>query len=226
MSLLTLELVSLGVASALIPLPLIVCVLLLRGRAGRTAAMGWVAGQTLARLVQGVLIVLVLGRVSESAGGGDTPGPFVSAVLIVLAVLFYVLAARKALKAPDNDAPPPGWLEQLGSASPGRAFLLGAGLLAISVKLWVLTLGATGAIAEARLDIATSVLAYLGFMVLALSLQAALLLVAVVAPAMAERLAVRIGDLLERYSRHILIVVGLVFGTVFLLEGLAGFGLH
>ncbi len=218
---LALELVPLGIASALIPLPLIVTVLLLRSTAGRGTAVAWVAGQAATRLVQGLLIAFLLDR-ALGAGGDGGKGPVVSTVLILLAILFYVLAARKALHAPDDDAPPPRWMEKLGAAPPGRAFLMGCGFMVISVKFWVFTLGATGAIAGAGLGIGAAVGAYVLWMLLALALQLALLLLAVVVPSRADAVLASAADLLERYSRPLLISVGLIFGTIFLAEGLSG----
>ena len=223
MPLLAVELIPLGIASALIPLPLIVTVLLLRSPTGKAAAAAWLGGQIAARLVQGLLIALLFDR-AYGASDGAKKGPALSAVLIVLGILLYVLAARKALHAPDDDAPPPSWMTSLEAATPGRAFLLGAGLMAISVKFWVFTLGATGGIAYAGLDPAPSIAVYLAWIVLACSVQFALLLAAVVAPSRADALLARVGDLLGRYGRPLLVVVGLLFGSIFLSEGLVGLG--
>jgi len=221
---LALELVPLAIASAIIPLPLIVTVLLLRSASGKTAGAAWVGGQIAARAVQGLLFALVLDRAFAAGGGDGTKGPVVSTVLVILGILFYVLAARKALHAPDDDQPPPRWLTTLEAATPGRAFLLGAGLMAISVKFWVFTLGAAGAIAAADLGLGVSAATYLGWVLVAVSLQLVLVATAVAMPSRADVLLARVGDLLERYSRPLLIAVGLIFGTVFLTEGLAGLG--
>lgn len=221
---LALELIPLAVGSALLPLPLIVTVLLLRSTAGRTAAAAWTAGMAGTRIAQGVLAALLLSRVFESAGEG-AKGPVVSALLIVLALLFYGLAVRKLANAPDDDAPPPQWMASLEAASPGRAFALGCGLMVISVKYWVFTLGAAAAIADAGLALAPAALAYVGFVLLAQGLQLLLLALAYLVPARADTVLAWCAAQLERYSRPLLIGVGLLFGTVFLLEGLAGLGL-
>jgi hypothetical protein len=224
MPVLALELIPLAVASALLPLPLIVTVLLLRSQAGRVAAVAWTAGMAATRLVQGALAALLLDRVFGAAGDG-AKGPVVSTLLIVLALLFYALAVRKLANAPDDDAPPPRWMESLESATPGRAFALGCGLMALSVKSWVFTLSAAAAIADARLETSTAALAYVGFVLLAQGLQLLLLALAFLVPARADAVLAWCAEQLDRYSRPLLIAVGLLFGTVFLLEGLAGLGL-
>jgi hypothetical protein len=47
----------------------------------------------------------------------------------------------------------------------------------------------------------------------------------VLVPARAHALLARVVDHLERYSRPLLIVVGLLFGTIFLSERLVGLGI-
>lgn len=224
MNALALELIPLGIGSALIPLPLIVTVLLLRGKTGRAAAIGWVAGQAVARFAQALLVSVLLDQAIGKAGD-EGKGPVVSVLLLVLAIVFYLLAARKIAKAPDDDAPPPAWMSSLGTASPGRTFVFGVGFTALSVKLWVFTLGATGAIAYAALGFGAAAGVYLLWVVLALSLQLALVVLALLAPARADAVLARVGELLERYSRALLIGAGLIFGTIFLIEALTGFGI-
>jgi len=219
------ELIPLAIASALIPLPLVVTVLLLRSKSGKASGVMWVGGQTAARLVQGLLIALLLDRAFAGAGDEAKKGPVISTLLIVLGVLFYVLAARKALNAPDDDAPPPRWMTALETAAPGRAFVLGAGLMGISVKFWVFTLSATGAIAYANLGTGQAIGAYLGWVLGAVSLQILLVAAALAVPARADVLLANVGDLLARYGRPLLIAVGLIFGTIFMTEGLAGLGI-
>ena len=85
---LALELVPLAIASAIIPLPLIVTVLLLRSASGKTAGAAWVGGQIAARAVQGLLFALVLDRAFAAGGGDGTKGPVVSTVLVILGILF------------------------------------------------------------------------------------------------------------------------------------------
>lgn len=220
---LALELIPLAIASAVLPLPLIVTILLLRANAGRAAAVAWTLGMAATRLMQGVLVVLLLDQATK-ASGDDAKGPIASVLLLVLAVLFFVMAARKLAHAPDDDAPPPAWMAKLEAATPGRALVLGCAFMAISVKYWVFTLSATAAIAAAGIGTATGALAYLGFVVLAQALQIALLLLAFLVPARAEAVLGWASGMLERHSRTLLIIVGLLFGTMFLLEGLAGLG--
>jgi hypothetical protein len=103
-----LVLVPLAIGSAVVPVQLLVTILLLRSRGGRTTAVAWIAGMTTDRLAQGLVFGLLLDVGGGTGGTGRSQ--FESAVLVVLAVAFYVAAARKYLNASDEDGPPPAWI--------------------------------------------------------------------------------------------------------------------
>ncbi len=160
------SLIPLIVGGALVPIQIIITILLLRSKAGRITAVAWVAGMTTLRLAQGIVFGLLLG---SAGGGGSTsegPGTAVSLLLLVLAIIFYVTAARQLLKHPDEDAPPPKWMAMIDGMRPGKAYLLGVGLLTIGAKFWVFTLGAIAAIGDAGLDRGAAILTFLVFVVL------------------------------------------------------------
>ena len=218
-------LIPLILGSAILPVQVTVTILLLRSGGGRSAAMAWVSGMTAVRLVQGILFGLVLDAAGAEAVDGDGPGLVASTLLLVIGVIFLVSAAKKLATQPDEDAPPPRWMAMVGSIAPGRAFLFGAGIVALSAKLWAFTLGAIGAIVDADLDRPAAIAAYLVFVVGAVSIHLAAIGITVLAPARAGALLDRAAALLERYSRAIMITLGLVFGTWFLVKALGGFGI-
>jgi hypothetical protein len=222
---LLIALVALGIGSALFPAQITITVILLRSASGRIGAVGWVGGLTALRLLQGVVFGLIIGSARTTEPGRQEASLLVPTFQLVLAVAFYVLAARKALDGPDEDAPPPRWLARLEAVTPVRAFLLGAGVLAISVKAWVFTLGAIEAIGDARLGQPGSTVAFLLFVVLAQSIHLAAVGMAYAMPDRASSVLGRFSDVLTRYGRQIVIALGLVFGTWFLLQALSGFGM-
>ena len=225
MSDLVTTLIPLAVGSAVVPIQIIITILLLRSPGGRITAVAWVAGMTAIRLLQGLVFGLLLGGRRASAVGEDGGSSvLVSVVLLVLAILFYVVAAKQLLKYPDDDAPPPKWMAMLDGVAPGKAFLLGVGLVAISAKFWVFTLGAIAAIGDAGLGMSGSIVAFLLFVALAESIHLAAVVFAYAAPARADAGLARFSTLLERYNGPIMIVLGLVFGTWFLVKALTGLG--
>lgn len=216
-------LVPLIVASALVPVQLIATIVLLRSSFGTAAA--WVAGMATLRLAQGVLFGLILtGAGAAAAGSANGPGPVVSTLLLVLAVLFYVTAVRTLLAGDDPDAPPPAWMERAGTLTPTGAFLAGMAFLAVAVKFWVFTLGAIGAIAEADLGRAAGIGTFLAFVVLAQSGHLAILALAASSSSRAAGALSAISGWLERNNALLKIVLGIVFGTWFMGKALAGLG--
>jgi hypothetical protein len=217
-------LIPLGVGSAIVPVQIIITILLLRAPGGRPAAVAWVVGMTVLRLTQGLVFGFVLGGDAGAAQGDDGASLAASIVLLVLAIVLYAAAARQILKEPDEDAPPPKWMAMVDGVTPIKAFALGMGLLAIGAKFWVFTLGAIAAISAAALGPASSIAAFLGFIALAESIHLALVAYAFAAPARADATLDRFSEALKRHNRQIVIALGLVFGTWFLLKALSGLG--
>jgi len=216
-------LLPLILGSALVPAQIIVTILLLRSRGGRIVAVAWIAGMTVARLAQGVVFGLVqgVGSAGEVSGG---PGWILSSVLLVLAVVLYATAAKELAGGTDEDAPPPKWMSMVEGVTPGRAFLLGAGLVLIGAKLWVFTLGALGAIGDAGLGQPAASVAFVVYVALAQGILIGVVGMAYLLPTRADAILDRIYELLERYNRAIMVAVGLVFGTWFMVMALEGLG--
>lgn len=217
-------LLPVAIASALVPVPVVVTLLLLRSGRGQITAVAWVAGQTVVRIAQGLVFGLLLSAGDEQATSGSGPGLIASVVLLVLAVVFYITALRALIGGEDPDAAPPKWLAMTETMSPGRAFLFGAGYLGISAKFWVLTLGAIAAIDEANLSHSLSVAGFLLFVVLAQSTMLAVLLFAFAAPSRSAGALDRVATWLTDNDGPIVVALGLVFGTWFLIKALTGLG--
>lgn len=218
-------LLPLVIGSAVVPIEIAITVLLLQSPAGRSGAVALVAGMLTVRGVQGIVFGLVLGvGVAEADASGDGPGPVVSTLLLLVAIVFLISAARKLLKQPDEDEPPPKWQTMVETATPGSAFLLGAGLTAINVKLWAFTLGAIGSIVEAEMGQVGSITAFVAFSLAAVAVHLVAVALAYAAPARSEVLLARASGALKRWNRAIMVTLGLLFGAWFLVKALAGLG--
>jgi threonine/homoserine/homoserine lactone efflux protein len=215
-------LIPLAITTAVLPVQVAITIVMLRSAGGRARAGAWIAGMTVVRLVQYAVFGLILERATDDATSGTSPVE--GALLLVVGVLLLVSAARKIASQPDEDAPPPSWMAMVHGITPGRALLMGAGLVALSPKLWAFTLGAIGAIQDAELGPTAGWAVFIVWVVAAEALHLLALLAAVVAPARADVMLARAGGALERHSREVMIGVGLVFGVWFLLKALAAFG--
>ena len=218
-------LVPLIVGSAVVPIQIIITTMLLRSASGRGTAVAWVAGMTAVRLGQGLVFGLIVGGATTEAAGGGGPGRTVSLLLLVVAIIFYVTAVKQLLHHPDEDAPPPRWMAMVETITPGKAFGLGAGLLLIGAKFWVFTLGAVGAIGDAGLSQGSAILVFLVFVILAESIHLAVVGIAFAIPARSAAMLDALMGFLTRYNRILVIVLGAVFGTGFLVKALSGLGI-
>lgn len=207
------------IGSALVPLQIIIVILLLKSeKRGPAKAIAFVTGMTLARLVQGVLFGFVFTE-GEEAGGSAW---IKSTLLLVLGILLLITAYKKWVTEPDPDAPPPKWLTTMDTVTPGKALVFGAGLIFIAAKLWVFTLGALSVITDAGLGQPDSSIAYLLYILLAQSLLIIPILIRLIVPAKAVNLLGTFGDWLDAHNTTIVIAVSLVFGLLFLYQGLTG----
>jgi hypothetical protein len=211
------NLAPLILVSAALPLQTIIALQLVKS--STRAAFAWVAGMTAVRLIQGFLFGVVFSA-SEERSGPDSPRFVLAALLLILALLLYVKALRKLLGAEDEDAPPPQWLTKAGSMSPLAAFAAGAGFMTVSVKFLVFTLGAISAIAEARLDARLSALMFVLFVVLAEIAPLTILALAATSSSQSVAMLDAFSAWLRRNNRLITILIGVVFGTWFLLKAL------
>lgn len=215
------------IGSALAPMQTLIALLLLqRPVAPVLVGSAFVAGMSLLRLLQGLLIALVLpgDAIGQGHPSEDGGGPVESGILVVLAVLLFATAVQQALADEDPDAPPPKWLERAHSMSAPRAFLLGVGLVLISAKFWIFSLGVVGAVRDSGISTRAGVLTYFGYVVLAAAIPLVLIGMTVVEPARSARILKACESWLERHKGAVIITFSLVFGTWFLLEGLAGLG--
>ena len=212
------------IGSAVVPLQIIVVTLLLTGeQRGPLKAIAFVLGMTVARLTQGILFGLVLtGGSGDPADAGNTSIVKATA-LTILGILLLLTAYKKWAKEPDPDAPPPKWLTMLDSITPAKALLFGAGFVLIGPKLWVFMLGAISAIGEAQLGQPASTWTFLLFVLLAQSLLLIPILIRLLMPQRAKSLLASLADWMKRYNDPIVIAISLIFGALFLYQGLSAF---
>ena len=88
----------------------------------------------------------------------------------------------------------------------------------------MLTLAAIGAIGDADLSRSSGIANFVAFALVTVVIHLAIHLVWVVAPRPAAKLLDALSAFLEKHNRWIIVGLGTVFGTWFLLKGLRGFG--
>jgi threonine/homoserine/homoserine lactone efflux protein len=179
---------------------------------------------TSTRLVQGAVFGLLLEPKDGRSTDAEESRLVLSLVLLVVAVLLLAMAVRTLVDEPDEDAPPPAWMTILDGVGPGRAYLMGAALIALGPKFWVFTLGAIAAIGAADLGTGSAIAAFAVFVLLAAVIHLTLLVATFAAPARADAALGRLSGYLTTYGRRIKIALGFGFGLWFLVEALVGLG--
>ena len=218
------SLLPLIIGSAVVPIQIVLVLLMLTSEEQPVSkALGFVGGMTAVRIVQGILFGFIFRGSANASEGSDGSGWVVSTLLTVLGILLLTTAWRSWSGEEDPDAPPPKWLTMTDHMSPLTAIGLGAGLVLISPKMWVFTLGAIGEIGDAVLGQPASTLAYLLFVLLAQSLLLIPIVVRLLVPDRSDALLTATSDWLEKYNKAIVIAVSLVFGLFFLYGGISGF---
>lgn len=208
------------IGSAVVPLQVMLVILLLNSpRQGLAKAICLVGGMTTIRLLQGVIFGLIL---SPSSGETSGKSPVVSTLLMVLGILLLITAYKQWRNEDDPDGPPPKWMVMLDTLTPLKAFGMGAVLVLISGKFWVFTLSAIGVVEEAQLGQPSSTVAFLLFILLAQSLLLFAILIRVIIPEQSKSILEAISAWLTRYNRPIVMTVSLIFGLLFLVQGVSG----
>ncbi len=219
------NLVPLIIGSAILPMQIIVTIVLRRSRAGLKAAAAFVAGMTVLRLVQGLVLGLLIGTAQTGDIALQTGAdPIVSTVLLMAGILLLATGLRQWLTGVDPDAPPPRWLNLARSMRPGTAFGFGMLLVALGGKWWVFTLGAVAAIGDADLSRPRSALTYLLFVALAELPVLLIVISAAVAPERSGPALDAISAWMDKNNHRIVIAACVFFGFWFVVTALSDFG--
>jgi hypothetical protein len=210
------ELLPLALASMVVPVQWTLTILIVRE--SRLRALAFVLGNVAVRLLQGLLFFVL---VPTSTGSESEPKAVVAWLLLVVGVTLLVKAARSlATGAPDEDAPPPRWVESAATMSAPRAFLTGAGLLAIGAKFWVFTMSAVAVLDYADLPTASTAAAFVVFALLAVLPSLAVITTATLAPSRSAALLDAASAWLTRNTSKIVIGICLVVGVWFVAKAL------
>jgi hypothetical protein len=213
------ETVPLMIGSALDLASIIMVLLLLRRAGGLVIALSFIAGITATRLVQGALFGIAAGNVDTSEGSNDAR-TIVTVLLLVIGILMLVTALRLFLKGDDPDAPPPKWMQLVGTMTAPTACAIGAGILLITPKHWVFMLGAIGVIREADVSRTQAIVVFLLFVLGAMAFVIAPILAYIAAPTRSGPVLRGLASWMERYNRQITIAVSLFFGVYFVWKSL------
>src|SRR5215471_15212361 len=210
-----LNLILIGLAIALDPLPLMAFIVVLPSERGARKGAAFVLGWLVSMAV--VVTVTIL------ATGGDPPKPDTVPSLASLAVkialgVFLVRVGIRRERRRGQPKPPkkqPKWQAQVDSMSPW--FAMG---LAPALQPWVLIGAGAATVVEAKLSSWQSYLALFGFCVLASASYLAMEIYAVARPAQTQVLLARFRTWIESHTDQAIIAGSLIVGFWFITDSL------
>jgi hypothetical protein len=207
-------------ASALLPVWIMAVLLLLNGSGGTVRGATFVGVIVAARLVQGLIVSILLNNAVEN--GGDEGGIVLPLVITLLGILFLITGIKKLINEPDLDEPKGGVLTKISTLSMRNTILLALVGSLLAVKQWVFMFAAVGTIQVASLSGAEATITFVLYVLLSASLLIAPVLICVLLPAKSVALLGRMQAFLDKYNRPITVGVSLIFGVLFLLNGVSG----
>lgn len=214
------DLVTLGIASALGPGQIVVDTLLLLSPDRAVLKAGsFVAGMTVVRLIQGIVFGFVLGGAAYSLSHSGQHNVISSTLLMVLGIMLLIAAAEQWRQEDDPDGSQPRWLRMIDSLTPVKTFGIGFGMVAMNPALWFFTLSAIADIGGAQLNRLNGIIAFLLFVLLAEALVLLPILVRIAMPERAAKSLDAMSAWLIKHNRTLTIVISLVFGLYFLVKG-------
>jgi threonine/homoserine/homoserine lactone efflux protein len=213
------RLVLLGLAGAVSPIAIVVCIALLSSRRPLVNAVAYVAGITTVLAAVGAFALAVFGPGSASDAESSE---IVNTIELTLGVLLLLFAAKQALGEADPDAPPPGWMAMLERLGPARAYAFGLIVEATNIKRLAIYLAGLSEITRSDVTVFQSVLSLVIF---GLLLEAGLIAPVIVYATIPGRSTAILDDarrwLLTYNSRILAVIFGLI-GAVLVERGLSG----
>ncbi len=223
MSDLWLSLIPIAVAMAITPGRHLALILLLHTRQAVLTSIAFISGMATNMLIEGLAFALIFSITGIfDFEGGDGPPAIISVLFLVIGILMLVGAAKVLFYSEDEDKAPPNWLAEIDSFTPSKAYKLGLSWLFISPKQWVFSLSAVSVIFAASLQPLASLLNYLVFILIVLSLFFLLLLIYILLGEHSQAFMDLLSKWLKKNAMTILVVVFIVFGLYFLIKGITG----
>jgi hypothetical protein len=210
-----LDLMLIGLAVALDPLPLTAFLVVLPSkggvRKGAAFAFGWLVSLAI------VVAVTVLATGNNPPKPATAPSLAALAVKIVLGVILVRIAVRhiRARGQPKPPKKPPKWQEHVDSMSPWFALAL-----APTLQPWVLIGAGAATVVEAKLSSWESFLALGLYCVLASSTYLGMEIYAAVRPAQSQAFLVRCRTWVDSHIDQAIIVGSLIIGLWFIADSI------
>jgi threonine/homoserine/homoserine lactone efflux protein len=202
-----LNLILIGLAVTLDPLPLTAFIIVLPSRRGARKGAAFVFGWLVSLAI--VVTVTVVATGNNPPKPNTAPSLAGLAVKIAIGAVLVVIGVRhiRGRGRPKPPKKPPKWQEHVDNMSPW--FAMG---LAPTLQPWVLIAAGAATVVEAKLSSWESFLALFGYCVLASASYLAMEIYAVVRPGQSQALLARFRTWIDTHTDQVIIVGSLIIG--------------
>jgi hypothetical protein len=200
----TLDLLLIGLAITLEPLPMSAYILILTAERGARAGFGFVLGWAVTLVGLVVLTLLVTGGKPLAAGSAPSTASLVARILLGVGLL--VLAWRTRARRGRPPAPP-RWMARLDSMNVAAAMALG-----FLLQPWFLVAAGVATVTAADLSNGATVLTLAGFCVLASASYLTMQAYAVLSPVAARTRLDALRGWIAAHQDQIVVVVSVALG--------------
>ena len=202
-----LDLILIGLAVTLDPLPLTAFMIVLPSRRGVRKGAAFVFGWLVSLAI--VVTVTVVATGNNPPQPSTAPSLAALAVKIAIGAVLVVIGVRhiRARGRPKPPKKPPKWQEHVDNMSPWFAMAL-----APTLQPWVLIGAGAATVVEAKLSSWESFVALFGYCVLASASYLAMEIYAVVRPSQSQALLARFRTWIDAHTDQVSIVGSLIIG--------------
>jgi hypothetical protein len=194
---------------------------LLQSEGGLKKASALIAGAVTIRLLQGVIFGGIFGKVEEEYPEAG-PDILLATLLMVIGILLLIKAYQTWRKEPDPEDSLPKWMSAVNDITATKAASVGALYILASPKQWVFTQPAIATVIEAEPGRTAGMALYFFFVV---GTQVTLLVPSALVAIAPQQFIAPIKSAynwLARHNQTILLIVSLVFGVWFTIQGILG----
>ena len=202
-----LDLILIGLAVTLDPLPLTAFLIVLPSKRGVRKGAAFVFGWLVSLAI--VVTVTVVATGNKPPQPSTAPSLAALAVKIAIGAVLVVIGVRhiRARGRPKPPRKPPKWQEHVDNMSPWFAMAL-----APTLQPWVLIGAGAATVVEAKLSSWESFVALFGYCVLASASYLAMEIYAVVRPSQSQALLARFRTWIDTHTDQVIIVGSLIIG--------------
>ncbi len=202
-----LNLIVIGLAIAVDPLPLTAFIVVLPSKRGVSKGAAFLFGWLVSLAI--VVTVTVLATANNPPKPNTVPSLASLAVKIVIGTLLVLIAIRqrRRMGRPKKPKKPPRWQENVDNMSPWFTMVL-----APALQPWTLTAAGAATVVEAKLSSRGSYLALIGFCVVASASYIAMEIYAGFKPDQSQAFLARFRTWMETHTDQVIIVGCLLLG--------------